>query len=112
MKKIFLFPAAFLFSFTFVKAQYFNPPTQAFATGTGPSFIISADFNGDAKPDLVIANTSSNNVSVMLGTGTGSFGAAVNFAVGTSPFAITSGNFNADANLDLAVCNAGSNNVS
>ncbi|GAA5005930.1 hypothetical protein GCM10023317_40640 [Actinopolymorpha pittospori] len=35
----------------------------------------------------------SNNVSVLLGTGTGSFGAATNFAVGVSPFAVTMGTF-------------------
>ncbi|MBE1603945.1 hypothetical protein [Actinopolymorpha pittospori] len=30
---------------------------------------------------------------MLLGTGTGSFGAATNFAVGVSPFAVTMGTF-------------------
>jgi Dockerin type I domain/FG-GAP-like repeat len=34
------------------------------------------DFNRDGNPDLATANSGANNVSVLLGTGTGGFGAA------------------------------------
>ncbi|NCS46422.1 MAG: VCBS repeat-containing protein, partial [Microcystis aeruginosa BS11-05] len=72
----------------------------------------SADFNGDGKSDLAVANYNSNNVSVLLGTGTGSFGAATNFTVGTGPISVTVGDFNGDGKSDLAVANRNSNNVS
>ena len=91
---------------------YFNPPNKSWATGNAPYSVITADFNGDTKKDLATANSSGNNVSVMLGTGTGSFGAAANFAVGAAPYAVVSADFNGDTKLDLAVCNSGSNNVS
>src|SRR3977135_1313853 len=113
MKPYFLIEFFLLVCIQHVNAQvYFNPPTSAFATGTGHSSVIAADFNGDTKLDLATANTSSNNLSVLLGSGTGSFGAATNFAAGTSPFTVTSADFNGDSIADLAVCNSGSNNVS
>jgi hypothetical protein len=52
-----------------------------FAAGTGPVSVALGDFNGDGKSDLAVANYNSNNVSILLGTGTGTFGAATNFAV-------------------------------
>jgi len=44
------------------------------------------DFNGDGKQDVVTANDNgtSSTVSILLGSGTGSFGAAASYAVGTS----------------------------
>ena len=59
-----------------------------------------------------MANASSNNVSVLLGTSTGSFESATNFAVGITPFSVAIGDFNGDGKPDLAVANQSSNNVS
>jgi len=63
------------------------------------------DFNGDGKSDLAVANRYSNNVSVLLGTGTGSFGTATNFTVGSDRRSATVGDFNGDGKSDLAVAN-------
>ena len=62
--------------------------------------------------DLATANWSSNNVSVLTGTGTGSFGAASNFPVGSYPISVAVGDFNGDGVQDLATANFASNNVS
>ena len=63
--------------------------------------------------DLAVANSVSDNVSILLGNGTGSFGTpATNFAVGTGPFSVAVGDFDGDTDLDLAVANGVSNNVS
>ena len=70
------------------------------------------DFNGDGVQDLAAANWDSDNVSVLIGTGTGSFGAASNFAAGTRPLSVAVGDFNGDGVQDLATANCGSNNVS
>src|SRR5207253_166200 len=51
-------------------------------------------------------------VSVLLGTGSGSFGAATNFAVGTNPTSVAVGDLNGDGKPDLAVANYNSGNVS
>jgi len=37
-----------------------------YATGTQPYSVFAADLNGDGKPDLVVANSGSNNVSVLV----------------------------------------------
>src|SRR5439155_12023364 len=75
-------------------------------------FVALGDFNGDGKSDLAVANLSSNNVSILLGTGTGTFGAATNFAVGTNPRSVAMGDFNGDGRSDMAVANDSSNDVS
>ena len=70
------------------------------------------DFNGDGKQDLAVANESSDNVSILLGGGNGTFGAATNFAAGSAPTSVAVGDFNGDGKQDLAMANANSNNVS
>ena len=44
---------------------------HGFFAGTNPTGITVADLNGDGQPDLVVANTGSNDVSVLLGQGSG-----------------------------------------
>jgi hypothetical protein len=45
-----------------------------YTVGTAPLSVFSADFNRDGNMDLATANaTSVNNVSVILGNGTGTF---------------------------------------
>ncbi len=40
-----------------------------FTAGVNPRSVISEDFNGDGKPDVAVANFTSNDVSVLLGDG-------------------------------------------
>jgi len=70
------------------------------------------DFNNDGNSDLVTANNATNNVSLLLGNGDGTFGAATYFPVGSSPYTVAVADFNGDGNLDLATVNQNSNNVS
>jgi len=51
-------------------------------------------------PDLVSANQTSGDVSVLLGTGSGSFGQRRNYAAGSAPWYVSVGDFNVDGNLD------------
>ena len=59
-----------------------------------------------------MSNNGSNSVSVLLGDGLGSFGAATNFAVGTSPSQVAVSDLNGDGKLDLVVPNFNQGNVS
>ncbi|MFZ0063293.1 MAG: FG-GAP-like repeat-containing protein [Pyrinomonadaceae bacterium] len=85
---------------------------SSFGVGTSPTAIAERDFNGDGYIDLVTANTNSNNISVLLGNGLGSFGAATNFSAGTNPVSVAVGDFDNDGEADLVVVNRGSNNIS
>jgi hypothetical protein len=40
-----------------------------FATGATPISVVAADFNGDGKLDLAVANSSDLTVSILLGNG-------------------------------------------
>ena len=88
-----------------------------FPTGTSPFGVAIADFNGDAKPDLVVPDYSANTVSVFMNTTaalatTPTFAAKVDFPTGASPFSIALGDFNSDGKPDIAVANVGSSTVS
>ena len=85
----------------------FGTPTQFNSGGANVSDPVPADFNGDGKLDLLLANGGGFNVSLLLGDGAGGFAAPVNFSVGTSPRSIAVGDFNGDSKLDAAVANFG-----
>src|SRR5262249_28306592 len=57
----------------------------SYAAGTSPDAVVTADFNGDGRLDLAVANYSSNTVSILLGNSDGSFQAAQNYATGANP---------------------------
>ncbi len=78
----------------------FAPPAS-YPVGTSPSVIVVGDFNGDGKPDLAVASLGSNNVSVLINAGNGTFQAAVTSPAGTAPQAMVAGDFNGDSKLDL-----------
>ena len=44
-----------------------------YGAGDGPSSVAIGDLNGDTHPDLAVANQYSDNVSVLLGNGDGTF---------------------------------------
>jgi len=75
----------------------------------GSSSVAVADFDRDGTLDLAVTNPNTNTVSIFLGNGDGSFGAATLIPAGLSPSAIVVGDFNNDGNPDLAV--AGFSNV-
>jgi uncharacterized protein (DUF2141 family) len=87
-----------------------------FVTGDSPQSAAVGDFNGDGKLDLAVPNFGSNaagdTVSILLGTGTGSFGAKTDFGTGSGPVAVAVGDINGDGKLDLAVANFTSDTVS
>ena len=133
-----------------------------YARGVRADALVAGDFNGDGRTDLAVANSGSNDVSVLagqrrrhlpapgdvtrwgpvptpswratstatagptwpspthgsndvsvlLGNGDGTFQTQVTYAVGSEPAALVAGDFNGDGRTDLAVANFGANDVS
>jgi len=68
-----------------------------------PAALAVGDFNGDGKPDVVVADEIGNTVSVLLNSGTTPlFDASINSNAGTSPEAVVVADFNGDGKLDVA----------
>src|SRR5439155_1298688 len=65
----------------------------------------------DGILDLAVTNAWSNDVSVLLGNGDGTFQAPRSFAVGSSPLSAAVADINGDGRLDLAVANYGNPSV-
>jgi len=77
-----------------------------YAAGEYPTAIAAADFNGDGRLDLPVANPYSSTVSILLGNGDGTFQPAQNSVTGTNPSSLAVGDFNHDGKLDIVTANA------
>ena len=73
-------PDAFQFSYTI-------------AAGAGPSAIVDGDFTGDGMLDLAVADSNSDQVSILLNNGDGTFQARQSYLVGSFPQALVAGDF-------------------
>ena len=78
---------------------------------SSPQSIAVADFNNDGRLDLVV-NNHLLGVSVLLGSGNGTFQPPLHFAAGDGPRYVAVADYNADGFQDMAVTNFGSQSVS
>ncbi len=86
-------------------------PRLSFAVGNEPRSVAVGDFNGDGRPDLAVANSDPNTVSVLVnttppGATIPSFALQQTFATtGSGRASLAVGDVNGDGKLDLAVVN-------
>jgi len=86
-------------------------PTPSNPVGRAPQAITTGDFNGDGHGDLATVNGTSDDVSVLLGNGNGTFRSAVSFGVGKIPLALIAEDMDRDGVLDLVLALSGSDQV-
>ena len=72
-----------------------------------PWALALGDFDWDGKADVVVANESSDKISVLPSLGNGAFGVPVQTSAGHAPFNVAVGDFNDDGRADVAVSNSG-----
>lgn len=86
------------------------------STGDGPWGIVASDLDQDGRPDVVTANSSDGNLSILRNTsleaGSLAFAPAVNLASGTFTRSIAASDLNNDGRPDLVAGNQGSNSLS
>jgi len=85
---------------------YLFPPNQI------PRSVVIADVNRDTIPDLVVTNQNTDNLSVLLGRGEGTWDAQRMFGVGEDPYAVVTGDIDNDGDDDLITANSTSGSVS
>lgn len=86
-------------------------PVLSAPVGAHPEGLTVGDFNEDGNLDIATANSDSDDVSVLLGNGNGTFRSSYSFGVGTSPMFLTRGDLNRDGTADLAVAETGADGV-
>lgn len=87
---------------TVITGSYLSTPIAA----------IAGDFNADGKPDVAVVIQASNNLTILLGNGDGTFTTSSSTpSTGRSPSDIATGDLNGDGRLDLAVTNTNDNTI-
>lgn len=107
------------FIVTFSGGGNFTPGSFAsavnFTTGSNPYGISIEDIDGDGRSDLVTANLSSDNFSLLRNTGSIgslSFASKIDVATGIQPVNNATGDLDGDGKRDLIAANYGSNTIS
>ena len=87
--------------------------STAVPAGNSPRSAILVDLDRDGNRDLAVANIRGSTISLISGTGTGSFTLQESIAtIHKAPHAIASGDFNEDGLLGAVTANRDSNTVS
>jgi len=78
--------------------------------GLNPRALVTADFNGDGRPDLATTDRDSDGCSVFLGTA-GGFAPVAFYPTGNRPRGLTAADLDGDGRVDLAVTRGGGDTV-
>ncbi len=80
--------------------------------GSGPAYLLSADFNKDGFPDILSANGNDHSATVLMGKGDGTFLTAKRLKVFPEPSYAATGDLNEDGYPDIVLNSKGSNSLS
>jgi hypothetical protein len=83
--------------------------TYSTGLGSAPSSLAVGDFNHDNHSDIVVTNSGTNQIGILLGNGNGSFASQIVYSIapGSNPVSVAVGDFNNDNQLDIVVASFG-----
>ncbi|CAF5118231.1 unnamed protein product, partial [Rotaria sp. Silwood1] len=92
---------------------FVNYTTYSTGMGSNPQSITIGDFNNDYRPDIVVANSGTGSVGVLLSGDSVDFESVRAFSTrsGSKPHGLAVGDFNNDGRLDITVANNGDANI-
>ena len=82
-------------------------PKVDYGAGSRPRSVFSADLDRDGDNDLAVANFGSDNVSVLLNNGDGTFADKLDYDAGDAVSSVFIADLDGDGDNDLAVANPG-----
>jgi hypothetical protein len=74
-----------------------------YPVGSLGATIVLGDFNHDGNLDAAVTNFGTNDISILLGNGDGTFKAQSRFLAGGGPFSLASADFDGTGRIDLVV---------
>jgi len=80
----------------------FAAPTS-YPVGGEPLALAAGDLNADGKPDMVVANFDTRDVSVLFGQGSAGPAGEIRVAAGSFPFQVVAAELNGDGKADIVV---------
>jgi FG-GAP-like repeat/FG-GAP repeat len=101
---------------TFQAPTVINLNPSPTSTCSDPDALVTADLNGDSKPDIAVACTG-GTVSILLGNGNGTFATPVSYTtataggIGSGPEAIAAADFDGKNGIDLVIADTGNDAV-
>ena len=94
------------------RSEAFSPaPGSPYRVGARPSSVVTSDFNGDGHPDILVACSGSDSLSLLLGDGRGGFARRRSFPALRAPHLLAVGEFNGDRMPDVVVSAHDANDV-
>ena len=90
--------------------SFTQPPV--YKVGSDAQSVATADFDGDGRPDLAVANADSSTVTVLKKVGLGKPAIINTYAVGSSPLSVAAADFTGDGKPDIITANNASGNMS
>ncbi|AHJ97750.1 FG-GAP-like repeat-containing protein [Hymenobacter swuensis] len=89
---------------TLATATGFAVPVS-YPAGLGSTGITSADVNADGFRDVIVSNSRSNDVTILLGSATGAFTSVGSFAAGVTTYDVAVADLTGDGRPDLVTAN-------
>ncbi|CAF1663691.1 unnamed protein product, partial [Adineta ricciae] len=89
--------------------------TKAYSTGynSGPWSVTISDINNDQRLDIIVANSQSDSIAVLIGYGNGNFSWTRSYSTGSDskPYFVDANDLNKDGLIDIIISNYDGSNV-